>query len=800
MTQNIEQRTLAATATMEGAAKAVDEIAHTDKDVSTPVGSRKSFPKISREWDEKATELKTTWENDSATLRQDWQNERNELSTKALGVKPWESGVSETNINQQRRWDDGHTYLPKTVPALMDVGGPNDGWAPYTADKSDTLNDVFGLKPIDLVSGITVTPDANQVYPKLNAFGKVWELGDSDQAFIVKSFSESSSDKLVIIADDSQYVAQKMTGSSRSYVDKSELRAIERAVDETIFSEDGRVRDIRIGDNIAQEITSVQINGKLYRLATATRGVVGSFNTETIYFDGGGKVRLQTRAKKTSAKLSEYPNEDGSYDLQALLDSPYKLIYIDEDIVIDRQYENTQPKRRIKSTGRLIGGENDIEMFLNSGNRCKISLLLDGEGKAGKGLIVTGDDCVVVDCEVENLFNRRTSTVAVTFRGDIKFTAKFNVINNIDSVQSGVNGDALGACRAFLVEHTTHRTKRGVIKHNECKGIKGREGDAIQVICFDGTYPFCDGNVTVKDNETEDCTRRAVKIQASSCKVLSNEHSNYLALLELWNSASLIDVIGSNNVIVKLNILDAEFFTAITSTSPVQTHGFVATDNIFKVGLRASSDPDWGRSTQAGVYASNTLAPIIGRNILEDGSRAFFASDCPFAVIVDNIAQGGNGGSMVVVEGSSSDCYIDGNVGVNGHRTYCVDMYTGGNIATNNHGRFDKSQTYAAVNARRIGNNYLRGNTSISDSFDTVTQYESNDHSFDAVNFGRSGSGVPKTIFVDGHPSNYQIYSNIGDRLMLKNIGSGDVIGWICTVAGDSATTAVYDEMKKGAV
>lgn len=52
MTQNIEQRTLAATNTMEGAAKTVDEIAHQDKDVPTPVGSRKSFPKIAREADD----------------------------------------------------------------------------------------------------------------------------------------------------------------------------------------------------------------------------------------------------------------------------------------------------------------------------------------------------------------------------------------------------------------------------------------------------------------------------------------------------------------------------------------------------------------------------------------------------------------------------------------------------------------------------------------------------------------------------------------------------------------------------
>lgn len=219
MTQNIEQRTLAATATMEGAAKAVDEIAHTDKVVATAVGERKSFPKISREWDEKATELKTTWENDSATLRQDWQNERNELSTKALGVKPWEPGVSESNFNQQRRWDDGHTYLPKAVPAVMDVGGPDDNWIPYTADKSDTLNDVFGLKPIDLIIGTVLVPDVKSNYPKLNALGKVWELDDGDRHLTVKAFSETADEHLIVtLDDDSLIIASRVVAASREYV------------------------------------------------------------------------------------------------------------------------------------------------------------------------------------------------------------------------------------------------------------------------------------------------------------------------------------------------------------------------------------------------------------------------------------------------------------------------------------------------------------------------------------------------------------------------------------------------------
>jgi hypothetical protein len=221
MTQNIEQRTLAATSTLELSAKIVDEIAHKDTEVVTPVGMRKSFPKISREWDEKSTELKQVWENDSATLREEWRNERNELSVKALGVKPWESGLSEENINQQRRWTDNNTYLPKTVPALMVAEGPDDNWIPYTADKSETLSDVFGRKPVDIAIGVVLTPDVANCYPKVYTFGKVWELNDASIPIEVVGFSETNDGLLCIsLPDNRQVFASQVAAATREYTKK----------------------------------------------------------------------------------------------------------------------------------------------------------------------------------------------------------------------------------------------------------------------------------------------------------------------------------------------------------------------------------------------------------------------------------------------------------------------------------------------------------------------------------------------------------------------------------------------------
>ncbi|WP_438454522.1 SGNH/GDSL hydrolase family protein [Vibrio alginolyticus] len=229
MTQNIEQRTEVAVKKYESASDVVEKIANTDGYVETGSGHKKSFPKISREWDENSQKMQKDWgdesqrlqtefQNESAVIREDWQNERDSLSIKSLGVKPWQSGESENNINQQRRWTDNHTYLPKSVPAVMDASGPDESWIPYTADKSSTLEDVFGRKPTDLIAGITLTPNSKHQYPKLLAMGGTWEMEDGLKAFVVDDFVITSGDILRITdTNGDSHDAVRLSGASREW-------------------------------------------------------------------------------------------------------------------------------------------------------------------------------------------------------------------------------------------------------------------------------------------------------------------------------------------------------------------------------------------------------------------------------------------------------------------------------------------------------------------------------------------------------------------------------------------------------
>ncbi|ENO1858601.1 SGNH/GDSL hydrolase family protein [Vibrio alginolyticus] len=212
MTKNIEQRTEDAVIKYEHASGTVDDIANKDDDVKTGAGYRKSFPKISREW-----------EIESSRIKQEWQGERDQLSIKALGVKTWEAGQSENNINQQRRWTDNNTYLPKSLPAVMDESGPDDNWIPYVADKGEVLTDVFGNKPLDLISGMTVNPDTERLYPKIQAFGITWEIDNGDSALEVDTFEKTSDGYLVItLVSGAKIIAHKVNGATRNWVQRKQ--------------------------------------------------------------------------------------------------------------------------------------------------------------------------------------------------------------------------------------------------------------------------------------------------------------------------------------------------------------------------------------------------------------------------------------------------------------------------------------------------------------------------------------------------------------------------------------------------
>ncbi|MCG6219270.1 hypothetical protein [Vibrio diabolicus] len=113
MTQNIEQRTEAAVSKYEGAAGKIEQFAETDSQVDTSSGSRKSFPKLSREIEEKGLE----------SLR---LGAANHQGIYAVGVSYDEPNWTYTYNGQQ--WGLNKDYDLSTLPYETTEVDPNNDW------------------------------------------------------------------------------------------------------------------------------------------------------------------------------------------------------------------------------------------------------------------------------------------------------------------------------------------------------------------------------------------------------------------------------------------------------------------------------------------------------------------------------------------------------------------------------------------------------------------------------------------------------------------------------------------------
>lgn len=149
MTKNIEERTLAATATLESSAKTVDELAHTDNDIETPVGKRKSMPKLSREFEE--DNQRREIEHVSAQNHRDQQFQYRFSSTQ--GVTVWAPGIQVTDSFQRFSLKpegdpDYKEYLPnpKKVPfetsATFEADLLEQRWLENSIASKDLANEI----------------------------------------------------------------------------------------------------------------------------------------------------------------------------------------------------------------------------------------------------------------------------------------------------------------------------------------------------------------------------------------------------------------------------------------------------------------------------------------------------------------------------------------------------------------------------------------------------------------------------------------------------------------------------------
>ncbi len=369
---------------------------------------------------------------------------------------------------------------------------------------------------------------------------------------------------------------------------------------------------------------------------------------------------------------------DDTAALQKWLDAPGKnKVLKNGTFKITEGLTSSVDGRTIKTDAAVIVADNtEIIMLTVTGNKNRISVKLNGNYKAAGGVLIQGAGSEVTNSKIENIYG--INHVAYGIRSETSSGVRIenNIILNIQSTANGKFGDSIGASRAVFISSTQAASSMNIVKNNSIIGVTGEEGDAIQFLFKGGTGAFLDAKGIIQGNTIKNCSRRAIKIQASNVKVLNNTHSNTLSINMLPNASNLIDIIHSNNIVVEGNTLDARSFQGISLSgdSNDKSSHIVVKSNVIRGGLSLSNGT---RATTNGIYWNNITDSQIVSNSISATVIPISGSNGTNLIITNNRFWGGDQlNPAIYLVASNSNIYMSNNKQMSGKRFNLIKDYT----------------------------------------------------------------------------------------------------------------------------
>ncbi|MET3948576.1 hypothetical protein ABIB49_003301 [Arthrobacter sp. UYCu512] len=279
---------------------------------------------------------------------------------------------------------------------------------------------------------------------------------------------------------------------------------------------------------------------------------------------------------------------------------------------------NGDNRRFQTENAKIVADGTNITALTVTGRNAIVSAYIDGKNKASDGVKVTGPGAVLENGWYENFRSTTQSARGIEARTTGGITIRNNVIRNVVSVGDTTLGNGDGASRGIVLSGPAAATAASVISANLIQNITGEEGDAIQVLFFDGktSTPFSSGRVAVSDNTIWNVSRRFIKIQASDVTVQRNKLNFYLTTSPT-NPATSIDVIHSENVKVIGNEVNPNLLgpvvIAVRGPMGVPLRGIEVSSNIIRQAATKKS---------IGIYLTWTTDPIIQENLISVNGTA----------------------------------------------------------------------------------------------------------------------------------------------------------------------------------
>lgn len=328
-----------------------------------------------------------------------------------------------------------------------------------------------------------------------------------------------------------------------------------------------------------------------------------------------GVGAVKTGPSVLNAKAAPYKARgdgvtDDSAALQAWLDAGGSRLADGTYRITKGLTLNGDNRRFYTENAKIVADGTNITALTVTGRNAIVSAFIDGKNKASGGVTVTASGAVLENGWYENFRSTTQGARGVEARTTGGITIRNNVIRNVVSVGDATLGNGNGASRGIVLSGPAAATAASVISANIIQNIAGEEGDAIQVLFFDGktSTPFSSGRVDVSDNDIWNASRRFIKIQASDVTVQRNKLNSYLTTSPA-NPATSIDILHSENVKVISNEVNPNLLghvvIAVRGPLGVPLRGIEVRSNI----VRQSAD-----KKSIGIYLTWTTAPIIQDN------------------------------------------------------------------------------------------------------------------------------------------------------------------------------------------
>lgn len=323
-------------------------------------------------------------------------------------------------------------------------------------------------------------------------------------------------------------------------------------------------------------------------------------------------------------------------------------------------------RQLLMHNAKIIADEHNITALTVTGNNARVSVYIDGNHKANYGIKITGAGAIIESSVIENIFSSTTTARGIEATTGGGCVIRNNVIRNIRAVGDSILGNNNGAARAIILISTAAATKESVIGGNFINNVVGEEGDAIQILFYEGSSTINpSADVTIADNEIFNVSRRFIKIQASNARIINNTlgHDGSLPVYP----GNSIDIIRSDTVTVSDNRISPNPLGVAINV--VGAEGTRAKDSVIKNNLIRQDNA----KNYISIFMNYLSEAVVRDNTIFGGGSAVAIGNSTSLLVQGNVHHGGIGScTSFTANATNTGVVMRLNVNMNSTRTICV--------------------------------------------------------------------------------------------------------------------------------